>query len=436
MTSSTEQSVDCFRAHPALLAIHCGVQHYDWGSFDVIPKLLGIQPTEGQPYAELWMGAHPDLPAQVVIQGQTIPLNRLIEGAAEALLGTEAAQRFHRQLPFLFKVLSARQPLSIQAHPSQPQAEEGFARENALNIAISDPDRNYKDRNHKPEMIAALTDFYALCGFRRLDEIAATLAATPEFGSVAMGFEATESSLRSLYARLMNLPRQEVNAILTPLIERLTRENAARPFDKSDVAYWMLVADGAFSRPLHKDRGLFSVYLLNLVHLAPGQALFLAAGVLHGYLEGTGLEVMANSNNVLRGGLTRKHVDVKELLRIMDFASGPPHPVSLETAGSQATPAAYRTPAEEFELARLRVSAGQPFAFAPDHGVHISIVIEGAVTVTTRDGSRVGFSSGRVFLAPSPVAYEIVAESKALLFQARVPVARELRASPMNRTKP
>ncbi len=417
--SSIGRAIAHFRAHPTLLELHCGVQHYDWGSFDAIPKLLHRRSTERTPYAELWMGAHPDLPAKVIIRHQVIPLNRLIDGAAETVLGQETAQRFHRQLPFLFKVLSARKPLSIQAHPSKQKAAEGFARENALNIAITDKNRNYKDSNHKPEMIAALTDFYALSGFRPLDEIAATLSSIPEFRPFATDFEPTTASLKRLYGRLLRLPQQQVNAVLTPFVERLTKENAACPFDKGNFTYWVLIADRAFSRHIHKDRGLFSVCLLNLAHLAPGQAMFQPAGVLHGYLQGTGLEVMANSNNVLRGGLTSKHVDFKELLRIMDFASGPPNLVAVRDEQVQPAVAVYQTPVEEFELARLHVSERRQHRCRPDHGVHITIVIEGTVSVSTSDGTNTQLSSGRVFLVPSSLAYEISSESDAVLFQAR-----------------
>jgi len=422
--SAIERAIAHFRGHPTLLELHCGVQHYDWGSFDAIPRLLHRKAAARQPNAELWMGAHPDLPAKVVIQHQVIPLNRLIDGAAETVLGQETAKRFHRQLPFLFKVLSARKPLSIQAHPSKATAEEGFARENALNIAITDKNRNYKDSNHKPEMITALTDFYALCGFRPLREIAATLAAIPEFRGLAADFEPTTASLQRLYGRLLSLPQQQVNAVLTPFVDRLTKENVARPFDKDDFAYWVLVADKVFSRHIDKDRGLFSICLLNLVHLEPGQAMFLPAGVLHGYLQGTGLEVMANSNNVLRGGLTAKHVDVKELLRIMEFASRPPNLVKGKAEEAQPAAAVYQTPVEEFELVRLDVSVRRHYICGPDHGVHITIVIEGLVQVSSSDGTNTRFSSGRVFLVPSSVAYEIAAESEAILFQARVPTTR------------
>lgn len=423
--SAIERAIGHFRGRPTLLELHCGVQHYDWGSFDAIPRLLHRKPTERQPYAELWMGAHPDLPAKVVIQHQVIPLDRLIAGAAATVMGQETAQRFHRQLPFLFKVLSARRPLSIQAHPSKQKAEEGFARENALNIAITDKNRSYKDSNHKPEMITALTDFYALCGFRSLDEIAATIRSIPEFRRLAMDFEPSTPSLKRVYRRLLSLPQQQVNAVLTPFVDRLTKENAARPFDKDNFAYWVLVADRAFSRHIDKDRGLFSICLLNLVHLEPGRAMFLPAGVPHGYLEGTGLEVMANSNNVLRGGLTSKHVDVKELLRIMDFASRPPNLVEGRAEEAKPASAVYQTPAEEFELARLRVNKRWQHRCGPDHGVHITIIIEGAMCVSTSDGTNTQFSSGRVFLVPSPLAYEISSESDALLFQARVPTTRK-----------
>ncbi|MFI5381709.1 MAG: mannose-6-phosphate isomerase, class I, partial [Tepidisphaerales bacterium] len=423
------------------------VQHYEWGGTEFIPSLLGKSNSEAKPFAELWMGAHPSAPSLADLDGTPVPVTELIRGASVAILGQQITERFAGRLPYLFKVLDARKMLSIQAHPTLAQAKEGFERENAAGIPLKDPTRNYKDDNHKPEVHVALTEFWMLHGFRPLEQIVATLQNVPEFGSInfdsprgapgslsanegalmprsttahglearaTMGEAARAELLRSLYETIMTMPQERVDAILGPLLQRL----ASVPVpDKSSPDFWALRAAEQFPLPGgHFDRGIFSIYLLNLVHLNPGEGTYQPAGTLHAYLEGVNVELMANSDNVLRGGLTPKHVDVPELMRIVDFSDGCPDILKGEAVSPAET--IYRTPAKEFELSRISVAAGTSFVSGTDHSADILIVLDGAATVKAGDES-LPLKRGEIVLAPAGLAYTV--EGVATLYKASVP---------------
>ena len=408
-----------------LLRLRCHVQHYAWGDTDFIPALLGIDNPQREPYAELWMGAHSDLPAEADADGKWVPLNALIEASPEEVLGPAVTREFEGRLPYLLKVLSAKAPLSIQAHPSKNVAQEGFARENAAGVPLTARHRNYRDDNHKPELLTALTDFYGLRGFRPLREIARVLQQTPEFRTLMPGFEPTAACLKALYEKFMSLPQAEVDSILDPLVQRLKEADAKRPFTREELEYWVLKADRDYSTDGHRDRGLLSIYLLNLVHLRPGEAIYLPAGILHAYLEGSGMEIMASSNNVLRGGLTPKHVDVPELLATLTFEGG-----SAEIVRPAPIPDSrewrYATPAGEFELSRLEIGAGQPHENTAAHSAEIVILVaaEDDARVTVKSGDRsLELRRGDVFLAPFGTAYTVSAAGSATLYKATVPTA-------------
>src|SRR2546422_9381804 len=300
--SDLPKAIAAYRSNPGILPLKPAIQHYAWGDPNFIPALLGDENSVGKPCAELWMGAHPDAPAGAVLGGCLVPLDQLLEAASEEILHPAVAARFKRQLPFLFKVLAAAAPLSLQTHPNKDKAEEGFARENKAGLPLNAPDRNYRDANHKPELLVALTDFYGLRGFRRPFEIARQIEVVPELREMAPDFRPTVESLRALYVKLMSLPREKTDALLTPLVDRLCEENRRKPFTKADREFWLLRADQACSRHGKRDPGLFSFYLLNLVHLPPGQGMYLPAGILHDSLERSVIGLMANSNNVLGGG--------------------------------------------------------------------------------------------------------------------------------------
>ncbi|MGV3620352.1 MAG: mannose-6-phosphate isomerase, class I [Archangium sp.] len=321
------------------------IQNYAWGSLTAIPELLGVAPT-GAPQAELWLGAHPSASSSFD-DGQT--LEAFIASEPSRILGAPVASRFGGRLPFLLKVLAAAQPLSLQAHPSLEQARAGFAAENAAGVPLSASHRNYKDANHKPEIICALTEFHALCGFRRVSDTIRF------FRGLGLDVSLLErEGLSGYFKELMS--SRDVARIDTVLNAAPVPEFAA----EQKLAHTL-----AAKYP--GDVGVIGALLLNLVVLKPGQALYLDAGNLHAYLEGTGIELMANSDNVLRGGLTPKHVDVNELLKVLNFSDGPANVLRDE----------YVTPVPDFRLARLQLEGQVTISSA----AQILLVTEGTVRV-------------------------------------------------------
>jgi mannose-6-phosphate isomerase len=281
------------------------VRDYAWGSRTSIQRLLGL-PEDGAPIAELWFGDHPQDPSPLPRHETT--LEGLVDADPAGLLGAATVARFGPRLPFLVKILAAEQALSIQVHPTREQAREGFAREDAAGIPRDAPNRNYRDPNHKPELLCALTPFDALCGFRPVEETRTLLAEldVPELAFVSDLLRGPDP-LRSAFTALLSHDDPD------PLVAAV----AARVASATDGPLYA-VRLAATDAP--GDVGAVVALLLNYVRLRPGEAIFLAAGNVHAYLRGTGVEIMANSDNVLRCGLTPKHVDVPELLRITDFA--------------------------------------------------------------------------------------------------------------------
>ncbi|HVR61489.1 MAG TPA: mannose-6-phosphate isomerase, class I [Polyangia bacterium] len=415
LTGALRAAVDDWAHAPAPLPITGGVQAYAWGQRNggaVIPRLLGIAPAADRPYAELWLGAHPLLPATVNLGGAAVSLADVIAAAPAVALGAGSTARFGPELPFLMKVLAAERPLSIQAHPTQAQAQAGFDREDAAGVPRDAPHRIYRDRNHKPELILALDDFHALLGFRPPHEIAALVGATPELGPVLGGGPGgdTRAWLKALFARCFDPADVAVASALGALMARLETEDRARPFARDRVEHWILRAARSLGNAA--DRGLLAFFLLNLVRLIEGQALFLGAGEPHAYLEGVGVEVMANSDNVLRGGLTPKHVDVAALLDTLTFDAGPPRILTAAADG------AYPTPAAEFITARLALRAGESREIGGARGADVVLMWEGQGFV-----AGVPARAGAAFFVPAALgAYRMTAESGPLLaFRSSVP---------------
>ncbi|MFF4311175.1 mannose-6-phosphate isomerase, class I [Streptomyces sp. 900105755] len=319
------------------------VRPYAWGSPTAIPQLLGVEPS-GEPQAEMWMGAHPGAPSRTA-RGTLV---EVIDADPKAELGEEAVARFGPRLPFLLKILAAGAPLSLQVHPDLEQAREGYEDEERRGIPIDAPDRNYKDANHKPELICALTEFDGLCGFRAPERTAELLD--------GLGVDSLKPYVDLLRAHPEEAALREVlTAILTA-----DREEMARTVAEATAACTRLggdylpYADIAHHYP--GDPGVIAAMLLNHVRLQPGEALFLGAGIPHAYLNGLGVEIMANSDNVLRCGLTPKHVDVPELLRIVRFEAGDAGVLRPEAApdGEEV----YETPIDEFRLSRYVLPEG------------------------------------------------------------------------------
>ncbi|WP_432171031.1 mannose-6-phosphate isomerase, class I [Streptomyces sp. 1222.5] len=319
------------------------VRPYAWGSATAIPHLLGVEPT-GEPQAEMWMGAHPGAPSRTG-RGTLV---EVIDADPEQELGAAAVAKFGPTLPFLLKILAAGAPLSLQVHPDLRQAEEGYADEERRGIPIDAPHRNYKDANHKPELICALTEFDGLCGFR--DPLA-----TADLLD-GLGVDSLKPYVDLLHAHPAEAALREVlTAVLSAdpaeMAHTVAEATAACTRLGGDYASY---ADIAHHYP--GDPGVIAAMLLNHVRLQPGEALFLGAGIPHAYLNGLGVEIMANSDNVLRCGLTPKHVDVPELLRIVRFE--PSDAAVLRPEASPDDEEVYETPIDEFRLSRFVLPEG------------------------------------------------------------------------------
>ena len=325
------------------------VRPYAWGSTTAIPELLGTEPT-GEPQAELWMGAHPGAPSRIDRGGGETALSQVIEADPEGELGAATVRAFGPRLPFLLKVLAAASPLSLQVHPDLAQAGEGFADEEERGVPIDAPHRNYKDANHKPELVCAITEFDGLCGFR--DPIrAADLLSGLDVDSLKpyvdlLHAHPEDAALREVLTAVLGADREEMARTVAEATAACTRLGGA----------YAPYADIAHHYP--GDPGVIAAMLLNHVRLQPGEALFLGAGIPHAYLNGLGVEIMANSDNVLRCGLTPKHVDVPELLRVVRFE--PSDPGVLRPEASPDGEEVYETPTDEFRLSRYVLPEGGP----------------------------------------------------------------------------
>lgn len=290
------------------------VQNYAWGSKTALTDLYGIANPNNLPMAELWMGAHPKSSSKIEdASGQIHSLRDVIDADKAALLGDKVAQRFG-ELPFLFKVLCADQPLSIQVHPNKQASEIGFAKENAAGIPLDAAERNYKDPNHKPELVFALTPFLAMNAFREFSEIISLLQPVAGANKAIAHFleNPNADALSQLFASLLNMQGEEKSHALAVLKAALNSQQG-EPWETIRL----------ISEFYPDDSGLFSPLLLNVVKLNPGEAMFLFAETPHAYLQGVALEVMANSDNVLRAGLTPKYIDIPELVANVKFVAKP-----------------------------------------------------------------------------------------------------------------
>ncbi len=363
-----------------ILRMQNPLQDYAWGSRAFIQQLISNPLLAGTPVAEMWMGAHPKAPSQVWLDGKWTGLDTLL-ATDPALLGRSIAGVQAATLPFLFKVLAADEPLSIQAHPAKAQAREGFLRENALGLADADPSRNYRDANHKPELICALTEFTALCGFRPYQQIIANLQALgldallPAFPDFQV--QAGEHSWRALFLQIMRSGK-ELASVAQSRLQALLQDS-----DPQMLATAKLCAELAEYYP--SDPGILAPLYLNIIHLKPFEALYLDAGILHAYVRGAGLEIMANSDNVLRGGLTPKHIDIPQLCAILSFTGAAVQPVPTDT--SVPGRVRYLSPASEFQLCLHEVSASPLRVPNSSAAPMIILCLEGNCGIS--DGERV-----------------------------------------------
>ena len=410
-----------------VMKLQNSVRHYAWGSKTALARLQG-RPAAQEPEAELWIGAHPQLPSAVTVAGRHVTLDRLVAERQVETLGP-VAQRFGGALPFLLKVLAVAEPLSIQAHPTLAQAAAGFAREEVAGIAPDAPQRSYRDRSHKPEVVVALEPYWLMSGFRRYEAIARRLAAigVPALQAAVAALRATPgaAALRALVAATLRLDTGQ----RADLVARAVA-HAGDPSQESAVpgAGTVPAADAAaaarwvrrLAARYPDDPGVISPWLLNLVRLAPGEGMYTGAGTLHATLHGTGVELQASSDNVLRGGLTPKHVDVPELLRVGSFATA-------DAAVLRPPPAAngerhYATPTAEFALSSVALDQLPPRApfTAATAGPEILLLLHGDGAVRGGAGGEVSCGPGEALFVPATVpSYEV--RGTGLMFRARVP---------------
>lgn len=396
-----------------LYPLYGKVQHYAWGGYDFIPELLDITNEEKKPYAEYWMGTHPLASAEVGEDHQS--LAKLIEENKENALGNYIAKTFG-SLPYLFKILDVRDMLSIQVHPSKVNAEADFARENAAGIAAHAPDRNYKDDNHKPELAAALSDFWLLHGFKPKEKMVSILSNVEELESLLPIFE--EEGYEGLYRHVMEIPQEEVNELLQPLIDRIVPLYNEGKLTRYKEDFWAARAAITFNEGDTIDRGIFSVYLFNLVNVKKGDAIFQDAGVPHAYLEGKNVEIMANSDNVLRGGLTKKHIDVTELLKHVKCEATVPDILHGEKDNREMI---YRTPAKEFELSYISLGKDESFSVYSKTG-EVFIVVEGSARFSV-DNERLKLAGGEAaFVVAGQKVNMLSSAEKTIIYRASAPV--------------
>ncbi len=365
------------------------VQHYQWGGTDFLPRLLHETNEDNEPWAEYWMGVHPKGTAKVLTEKGTKDLSLLLQEHPE-FLGEEVRKTFG-ELPFLFKVLDVKEMLSIQLHPTREVAVERFEKEEAAGIPLLAAHRNYKDKNHKPEVMVALTDFWLLHGFRHRDAIEKSLHTLPGWDKLVP--ELAAKGVPGLYEKVMTATEEEVFSLLEPLYHHLNvKQEELTP---SHADYWAWQAFLQYSNEGHHDRGIFSIYWFNLVYLAEGEGIFQDAGIPHAYLRGVNVELMANSDNVLRGGLTPKHIDVPELLDNINFEAVVLQILLGEEDHQKGLD--YPVPVPDFTLKQCRLAKGE-IATGMENGPRILLVISGKASLNGQF-----FQQGEVAFIPAGV---------------------------------
>lgn len=389
------------------------IQEYDWGSKTFISDLLSTGVPSKNPQAELWMGAHHRAPSQVLISGSWVSLAECIEQDPKGILGDRVAECFDGELPFLFKILAAEKPLSIQAHPDKEQARAGYARENSLDIPLGADIRNYRDDNHKPELICALTGFKGLKGFRKIEEIIRFSAITGSevLESIAGILQKypDERGLKGFLSGILSLSGVEKQKLVGQVVQGALKHRGVDPcFD------WIT----RLGEEYPGDIGVISPVFLNFFHLQPGKALFIPAGELHAYLEGAALEIMANSDNVLRGGLTPKHVDVAELFKVLRFEQNPLSILTPTPGGGGES--VFPRAADEFLLSCIQLTDDRVYEKAQTGNIEILVCLEGSATIVDAEGSRLELRKGMSIVVPAGInTYRI--QGRATLYKATVP---------------
>jgi mannose-6-phosphate isomerase len=387
-------------------------RHYEWGGKSFLPQLMHVDNASGKPFAEYWMGAHPSAPAILETNEGNFALDQLIQENKIQYLGAKTADRFN-SLPYLFKILDVEKMLSIQVHPSKSNAVIGFEKEQRAGIPIDAPNRNYKDQNHKPEVMVALSDFWLLHGFmpattlkERLENLLPLQSLLPIFG---------QEDYAGLYSYFMRLHQEAADAILKPLLELAVEEVAAGKVEKSHPHWWANKYYGGIVPEANIDKGILSIYILNIVQVPKYQGVFQGAGLLHAYLEGQNIELMANSDNVLRGGLTPKHIDIEELIQHIQFE--PTHPNILKGDEINSFEIQFPCPVPDFGLTKIAISVGETYTNKTD-SFEMFLVMQGAAII-----NGIEFQAGELAAVKAGDLYEVqqTGSETAVLFKSFVP---------------
>ena len=391
------------------------VQHYAWGGKNYIASLIGLNSAKDQPCAEWWLGAHPSAPSEIEnVTGKQSLIEFLSQNPTA--LGQASRQQFGDELSYLLKILDVEKPLSIQLHPTKDQAEKGFEAENAKGVALTDGTRTYKDRNHKPEMMIALSDFWLLHGFKTKSQLLATLNTRPSLQSLAE--KLGKQSLAEFYADVMLAEQSTLANWLLPIIEanQQSYKNGELELDNPD--YWVLYTMEAMAiSPEKLDAGLVCFYLFNIVHLKEGEGIFQDAGIPHAYLRGQNVELMACSDNVIRGGLTPKYVDIVELLKIVDCREVTPQIISA--ASQNQSEFTYKTPVKDFALAQIRVEP-QQHTKVNLQSAGILLVMQGELKIQEKSTALI-LKQGESAFITADSNVEIMSEKGGYAFLAKLP---------------
>ena len=387
-------------------------RHYEWGGQSFIPKLMHIDNATSKPFAEYWMGAHPSAPSIVETPEGAVALDQMIAENTIQFLGAKTTDRFG-SLPYLFKILDVEKMLSIQVHPSKENAEKGFNKEQIAGLPIDAPHRNYKDQNHKPEVMVALSDFWLLHGFmpamalkERLTSLTPLHNLLPIFGM---------DDYAGLYSHFMRLDQSAADAILKPLLALAVEEVAAGKVDKAHPHWWANKYYGGIVPASNIDKGILSIYILNIVNVPKYHGVFQGAGLLHAYLEGQNIELMANSDNVLRGGLTPKHIDIEELLEHIKFE--PTYPNMLNGDMKNSNEVQFPCPVPDFGLTKITLSQGESYT-NETNSFEMFLVLQGEVHL---DG--IDLKAGELAAVKAGSSYHIqsTGSETAVIFKSFVP---------------
>jgi mannose-6-phosphate isomerase len=389
------------------------IRHYAWGGFDFIPAWLGIENISNKPFAEYWMGAHPSTPSYIIHENEKYNLNELIKENPDQFLSEKINHQFH-ELPYLFKIMDVHDMLSIQVHPSKTEAEKGFEREERSGIHVSAPHRNYKDKNHKPEMLVALSEFWLLHGFKKREELKKILLDVKEFESFIKIFG--DKNYKALYEHVMMMPQKDADKLLLPLIKREIELKQKNQLQKNDPGWWVAKLFERKDVKDNFDKGIFSIYFFNIVQLKKGEAVFQNAGLPHAYLEGQNMELMSSSDNVLRGGLTDKHIDVEELMKHILFEELEPDIIKgIEKNGGERN---YPVGTGDFGMSKIELKTGEVYE-SVSSSMEIFCIMEGTLQINGINSLNV--HKGEAFAILPDENYKISTNGFATLYKAFVP---------------